>query len=80
MLTFVVGASIVASLIGRGQIADLITRPPGPADRMHALREAQMADLEKQYGHDGERAPPQVDADEEEEEDADENDKEEAEE
>ena len=81
ILTFIVGASIVASLIGRGQIADLITRPPGPADRMHALREAQIADLERQYGHDGERAPPaQVDADEEEEEDADDSDKEEAEE
>ena len=46
MLTFIVGASIVASLIGRGQIADLITRPPGPADRMRALRESQLQDLE----------------------------------
>lgn len=56
VLTFVVGASIVASLIGRGQIADLITHPPGPADRMHALRETQMAELEAQYGKEGERA------------------------
>lgn len=48
VLTFVVGASIVASLIGRGQIADLITKPPGPADRMRALREAQMEQLEKE--------------------------------
>ncbi|RMD41251.1 hypothetical protein DV735_g3868, partial [Chaetothyriales sp. CBS 134920] len=46
VLTFVVGASIVASLVGRGQIADLITRPPGPADRMRAVREAQLEDLE----------------------------------
>ena len=46
MLTFVVGVSIVASLIGRGQIADLITRPPGPADRMRALRESQLEELE----------------------------------
>ena len=46
VLTFIVGASIVASLIGRGQIADLITRPPGPADRMRALRESQLEELE----------------------------------
>lgn len=47
VLTFIVGASIVASLIGRGQIADLITRPPGPADRMRALREQQLMQLEE---------------------------------
>ena len=46
VLTFIVGASIVASLIGRGQIADLITRPTGPADRMRALRESQLEQLE----------------------------------
>jgi hypothetical protein len=46
VLTFIVGASIVASLIGRGQIADLVTRPPGPADRMRALRQKQMDTLE----------------------------------
>jgi len=45
VLTFIVGASIVASLIGRGQIADLVTRPPGPADRMRALRQQQMEQL-----------------------------------
>jgi hypothetical protein len=48
VLTFVVGASIVASLIGRGQIADLVTKPTGPADRMRALRKAQAEDLERQ--------------------------------
>ena len=58
VLTFIVGASIVASLIGRGQIADLITHPPGPADRMHTLRETQMAELEAQYGRVGEKAQP----------------------
>jgi hypothetical protein len=47
VLTFVVGASIVASLIGRGQIADLVTKPTGPADRMRALRAAQAEDLER---------------------------------
>ena len=46
VLTFIVGASIVASLIGRGQIADLITAPTGPADRMRALRESQLEELE----------------------------------
>ncbi|KIX05184.1 uncharacterized protein Z518_06056 [Rhinocladiella mackenziei CBS 650.93] len=46
VLTFIVGASIVVSLIGRGQIADLITRPPGPADRMRAFRQKQLEELE----------------------------------
>ena len=48
MLTAVVGASIVASLIGRGQIADLVTKPEGPADRMRALRKRQMETLEEE--------------------------------
>ena len=48
VLTFVVGASIVASLIGRGQIADLITKPTGPAQRMRELRKTQAQDLERQ--------------------------------
>lgn len=39
VLTFVVGASIVISLIGRGQIAEKVHRLPGPADRMKALGE-----------------------------------------
>jgi len=46
VLTFIVGASIVASLIGRGQIADLVTKPPGPADRMRAIRQKQLDELE----------------------------------
>jgi hypothetical protein len=45
VLTFVVGASIVASLIGRGQIADLVTRPPGPADRYRELKMKQQAEI-----------------------------------
>ncbi|KAG9994461.1 hypothetical protein KCU78_g18413, partial [Aureobasidium melanogenum] len=45
VLTFIVGASIVASLIGRGQIADRINSLPGPADRVRALREAQAQQL-----------------------------------
>lgn len=47
VLTFIVGASIVASLIGRGQIADLVSKPVGPADRLRALREQQLAQLEE---------------------------------
>ena len=42
VLTFIVGASIVASLIGRGEIADKINRLPGPADRIKALRDSQV--------------------------------------
>lgn len=41
VLTFVVGAAIVVSLIGRGQIADQIGRLPGPADRVKQLRDHQ---------------------------------------
>ena len=48
VLTFVVGASIVISLIGRGQIADKIGRLPGPADRIKALRDSQMESLERE--------------------------------
>ena len=48
MLTFVVGASIVISLIGRGQIADKIGKLPGPADRIKALRDSQMESLERE--------------------------------
>ena len=38
----------MASLIGRGQIADLVTKPTGPADRMRALRQARTQELERQ--------------------------------
>ncbi|KAI9770444.1 MAG: hypothetical protein M1840_003330 [Geoglossum simile] len=48
VLTFIVGASIVFSLIGRGQIGDKVSRLPGPADRLQQLREAQWDDLEKE--------------------------------
>lgn len=48
VLTFAVGAAIVLSLVGRGQIADKVTRAPGPADRMRALRESQVNALEEE--------------------------------
>lgn len=47
MLTFVVGMSIVMSLAARGQIADKIHKMPSPADRVKALRDSQLEDLEK---------------------------------
>ncbi|KAL2350128.1 hypothetical protein BJ546DRAFT_488399 [Cryomyces antarcticus] len=48
VLTFIVGASIVVSLIGRGQIADQIGRLPGPADKIKQLRDSQVAALEQE--------------------------------
>lgn len=48
MLTFVVGASIVISLIGRGQVVEDLGRLPGPADRVKALRDSQVESLEKE--------------------------------
>lgn len=62
-----VGASIVASLIGRGQISDLITRPTGAAQRMRALAAADMETLEREEAEAREKG--QEDAEEEEEED-----------
>ena len=41
-----VGASIVISLIGRGQIVDKINRLPSPADRIKALRDSQLEAME----------------------------------
>ncbi|KAF2116075.1 hypothetical protein BDV96DRAFT_491842 [Lophiotrema nucula] len=40
VLTFIVGASIVVSLIGRGEVADKVGRIPGAVDRITALRES----------------------------------------
>lgn len=48
VLTFIVGASIVISLIGRGQIAAKTGNLPGPADKMKALRDSQWENLEKE--------------------------------
>jgi hypothetical protein len=48
VLTFIVGGSIVVSLIGRGQIADRIGRLPGPSDRIKALRDNQFEQLEEE--------------------------------
>ena len=48
VLTFIVGSSIVISLIGRGHIADRIDKLPGPADRIRKLRESQVQNLEEE--------------------------------
>lgn len=48
MLTFIVGASIVVSLIGRGKIADKVGKLPGPADRLKALKDSQWEHLEQE--------------------------------
>lgn len=48
VLTFIVGGSIVASLIGRGQIVGEIGKLPGPADRIRALREMQSQELDEE--------------------------------
>ncbi len=43
-----VGASIVVSLIGRGQIVAHDGRLPGPAEKMKELRDTQWENLEKE--------------------------------
>jgi hypothetical protein len=45
VLTFIVGASIVASLIGRGQIAGEIEKLPSPAQKIKELRDAQVTQI-----------------------------------
>lgn len=45
VLTFIVGASIVISLIGRGEVADRVKRLPGAVDRITALRETAQTKL-----------------------------------
>lgn len=39
VLTFIVGASIVASLISKGEIEDRVNKLPTPVDRINAFRE-----------------------------------------
>lgn len=72
VLTFIVGVSIVASLIGRGQIADLVSSPIGPAERLRALRESQLAQLEADDAENKARAANEEGGDEDEEEEDDE--------
>ena len=73
VLTFVVGASIVITLIGRGELADKINRLPSPADRIQRLREVQAEAAAEEDRYIRERKAREeeegVDEDEEEEED-----------
>jgi hypothetical protein len=48
VLTFVVGASIVVSLVGRGQIVSHDGKLPGPYDKMKAMRDSQWENLERE--------------------------------
>lgn len=48
ILTFIVGSSIIISLIARGHISDRVGKLPGPADRIKALRDAQVQELEQE--------------------------------
>lgn len=47
-LTFIVGASIVISLIGRGEVSDRVGRLPGAVERIQALRETSQERLSKE--------------------------------
>lgn len=47
ILTFIVGSAIVASLIGRGQIAGHFEGMPGPADKVREFRKAQNEVIEE---------------------------------
>lgn len=55
----------MVSLVGRGQIADRVTRPHGPAERIRELRESQAENL---AAEERVRRQKQVEADETEEE------------
>lgn len=68
VLTAVVGASIVASLIGRGQIADLISSPTGAADRMRMIRDQQLQELDESDAESKARAASDKDDDEDDDE------------
>ncbi|RPB07204.1 hypothetical protein P167DRAFT_457638, partial [Morchella conica CCBAS932] len=48
LLTFVVGASIVMTLVGRGQIGDRVSKLPGPAAYLQDLRDSQWENLQKE--------------------------------
>ncbi|CUS11811.1 unnamed protein product [Tuber aestivum] len=48
ILTFIVGASIVGTLIGRGQIGDEVSKVPGPASYLQNLRDSQWENLQKE--------------------------------
>ncbi len=65
VLTFIVGASIVVSLIGRGKIADKVGKSHGPADHLKALREVQRQHLEQEEEEERRRRAEEEDEDDE---------------
>lgn len=74
VLTFIVGASIVASLIGRGQIADQINKLPSPADRVRAIRDMQLEAMETEEREKRARIAAEDEEGEDEDEDEDDDD------
>jgi len=48
VLTFIVGASIVVSLIGRGEVSNQVARQPGAVDKVTALRESAQETLARE--------------------------------
>lgn len=48
VLTFIVGASIVVTLIGRGQIVAYVGHPQRPSDKLQQIRESQMMYLQEE--------------------------------
>lgn len=78
VLTFIVGASLVVSLIGRGEIVDKVGKLPGPADKLKALRDSQMENLEREEKERRERIEA-ADEDEDEDEGGEEDEEEEEE-
>lgn len=74
VLTFIVGASIVASLIGRGQIADQINKLPSPADRVRAIRDMQLEAMETEEREKRARIAAEDEEGEDEDEDDDDDD------
>ena len=72
VLTFIVGGSIILSLIGRGQIADRIGKMPTAADRIRAFTSYGEEDMEEEEEARRRFLPDEEkDAEEEEEEDED---------
>ena len=73
VLTFIVGASIVLSLVGRGQVAEYISHPERPTDLVaqYADRRAELMEREEREKAER-RAREAEEGDEEEEEDAEE--------
>ena len=72
VLTFVVGGSIVASLVGRGQIADQINKLPSPADRIKKLKDMQLEEMETEERMKRARIAEEEEEEEDEEDDGDE--------